>query len=124
MCPHFRANNRFITCVSFLTIFASCSTSAWEAPIIYLISSYALALHQTSLTYLTGHLYDEILLLDDGSVRDSVRKEAAKLLTQDRFKKVRGYRSEKVDGTSLSRFKASKVANGEILVFLSTKVSY
>ena len=62
------------------------------------------------------------MLLDDGSVRDSVRKEAARLLIQARFNKVRGYRSEKVDGNSVSRFKAARVASGEYLVFLSTKV--
>jgi polypeptide N-acetylgalactosaminyltransferase len=69
------------------------------------------------------NLIKEIILLDDGSGSETVQRHAAKYLNQERFKKVHAFRSEKSDGHSLSRFKASKVATGSILVFLSHEVA-
>lgn len=67
-------------------------------------------------------LIQDIVLLDDGSVKDAVRKHALSYLRDPKFEKVKAFRSDDAHGPSLSRFKASKVASGSILVFVSSSV--
>ena len=66
--------------------------------------------------------FAEIVLLDDGSGDPKVAHHASQYLSDPKFSMVKAFRSEQSDGPSLSRFKASKVATGTILVFLSSDV--
>ena len=80
-----------------------------------------LTLHSI-LEHAPQHLVQDIILLDDGSVKESVRKHAMTYLQDPKFQKVKVFRSEEAQGPSLSRFKASKMASGSILVFVSSSV--
>jgi len=75
------------------------------------------------LEHTPDELYKEIIILDDGTGHDNVQNDAIKYLGQPKFKKVRGFRSEKSEGAALSRFKASKMATGSILVFISSQTA-
>lgn len=75
---------------------------------------------ESILRFTPDDLYNEIVLLDDGSGDEKVQKHAARYLADSKFKKVKAFRSDSSDGPSLSRFKASKIATGTILVFLSS----
>ena len=63
--------------------------------------------------------YKEIVILDDGS--KTIQHEAAEFLNQKQFAKVKVYRTDIPGGESSSKYKASKLAQGDVLVFLSTK---
>ena len=67
-------------------------------------------------------LYHEIILLDDGSSQGSIRHHAASVLLEEKYSKVRAYRSEEHHGRGSTRLKASQVADGSILVFVSSDV--
>ncbi len=68
------------------------------------------------------HLYNEIVVLDDGTSGVELRKHAIGFLKEERFKHVKAFRSEEKHGQSATRYKAARVAEGDILVFLSSSV--
>ncbi len=69
-------------------------------------------------------LIKEIILLDDGSGSESITKHTANYIHELKISaEIKAYRSEEKDGPGVSRFKASKVATGSILVFLTSEVA-
>lgn len=74
--------------------------------------------------YTPEELIKEIIIIDDGSTSKEIRQESLSFMSHDKFKKkIKGYRSESIDGSSQSKFKASKLASGDILVFVSSEVA-
>jgi len=77
---------------------------------------------QSIITHTPSKLYHELILLDDGSKKKSVALHALDFLNRPEFKHVRKFRSEKAEGPSAARFKASKLATGSVLVFVDSEV--
>jgi polypeptide N-acetylgalactosaminyltransferase len=65
-------------------------------------------------------LYKEVVVLDDGTENESIRKQASVFLTDPKFNKVKIYRSETHDGQVASWFKASAATTGSILIFVDS----
>ncbi|KAK2162414.1 hypothetical protein LSH36_99g05024 [Paralvinella palmiformis] len=78
---------------------------------------------ESILKHTPDELYKEIILLDDGSDQALVTRHADEVLRGKKFAKVRAFRSEKYHGRGVTRFKASQVAEGSVLVFVSSDVT-
>lgn len=77
---------------------------------------------QSIITHTPAKLYSELIVLDDGSKKNAVALHALDFLSRPEFKNVKKFRSEKAEGPSAARFKASKLATGSVLVFLGSDV--
>lgn len=78
---------------------------------------------QSIIAHTPDSLYKEIIVLDDGTTSPEVRTHAAKYMKAQNIHKLKGFRSDDYEGSSLARFKASKVAEGNTLVFLHSSVA-
>ena len=86
---------------------------------------YALKLTLTSFLHFTPEAdYTSVIVVDDGSDDDDVAKDASKFFSTHSFKALRMLRSESRDGEASSRFKASQIATGDILVFANHQVVF
>ncbi|ELU05642.1 hypothetical protein CAPTEDRAFT_184129 [Capitella teleta] len=73
-------------------------------------------------TFTPSHQFNEIIIIDDGTKVRDIKTHAAQFFKDPKFSNVKIFRSENSEGQSASRLKASKMAKGEYLVYVSSNV--